>query len=158
MNQGPTRTTRIADRILRWALGCIFIYASLGKIADPAGFASIIKDYRILAGQLVNPAAAILPWLELVLGVMLVAGRWRGASLLLVNVLLMTFWFMLIFNYFRGVDVGCGCFSTQPSDESHMAWYMLRDGSFVLMGLGASWMNWRLSRVEQNSPIPTPHS
>ncbi|MGE4421983.1 MAG: MauE/DoxX family redox-associated membrane protein [Pseudodesulfovibrio sp.] len=120
--------------VLRFLLAAIFIYASIDKILHPADFAAIVKDYKVLPDSLINLTAIILPWLELVLGVLLVLGRWQEGTLLLVNLLLVVFWATLVFNYFRGVDVGCGCFSTQTTESSNMVWYMVRDGFFVLVG------------------------
>ncbi len=120
--------------ILRLALAVIFIYASIDKILHPADFAAIVKDYKVLPDGLINLTAIILPWLELVLGVLLVLGRWQEGTLLLANLLLVVFWSTLVFNYFHGVDISCGCFSTQASESSNMVWYMVRDGCFVLVG------------------------
>ncbi|MGE4424091.1 MAG: MauE/DoxX family redox-associated membrane protein [Pseudodesulfovibrio sp.] len=120
--------------VLRFLLAVVFIYASIDKILHPADFAAIVKDYKVLPDILINLTAIILPWLELVLGVLLVLGRWQEGTLLLVNLLLVAFWATLVFNYFRGVDVGCGCFSTQATESSNMVWYMVRDGFFVLVG------------------------
>jgi uncharacterized membrane protein YphA (DoxX/SURF4 family) len=120
--------------VLRFMLAVVFIYASIDKILHPADFAAIVKDYKVLPDILINLTAIILPWLELVLGVLLVLGRWQEGTLLLVNLLLIAFWATLVFNYFRGVDVGCGCFSTQATESSSMVWYMFRDGFFVLVG------------------------
>ncbi|MDQ7832138.1 MAG: MauE/DoxX family redox-associated membrane protein [Desulfovibrionaceae bacterium] len=132
---------------LRVVVAGIFLYASYDKILHPADFAAIIKDYRILPDILVNPAAIILPWLELILGVLLVTGKWLEGALFLVNVLMLVFWTALIVNAVRGIDVGCGCFSTAKDSGGDMAWYLFRDGFFVLLGLAA----WRLC-VFRNKP------
>ncbi|MFW5836547.1 MAG: MauE/DoxX family redox-associated membrane protein [Desulfovibrionaceae bacterium] len=129
------RKLRHAALALRIVLAGVFLYASIDKILHPADFAAIIKDYRVLPDVLINITAIILPWLELVLGVLLLTGRWLEGSLLLANALLVTFWSTLVFNYSRGLDVSCGCFSTQTSESPNMVWYMVRDGFFVLVGL-----------------------
>lgn len=120
---------------LRLVLAGVFLFASIDKIVHPADFAAIIKDYKVLPDVLINMTAIILPWLELVLGVLLLTGRWLDGSLLLVNALLVTFWTTLVFNYIRGIDISCGCFSTKPSESPNMVWYMVRDGFFVVVGL-----------------------
>ena len=102
---------------LRVVVAGIFLYASYDKILHPADFAAIIKDYRILPDILVNPAAIILPWLELLLGVLLLTGKWLEGALFLVNVLMLVFWTALVVNAVRGIDVGCGCFSTAKEDR-----------------------------------------
>lgn len=135
------RKLNIADILLRILLAGIFLYASVDKIQHPQDFASIIRDYRVLPGVLVNVTAIVLPWLELVLGVLLLSGWLREGTLFLVISLLLVFWGILIANYFRGIDVGCGCFSTTASESSPMLWYILRDGLFVVLGLSAAWVH-----------------
>lgn len=133
--------------LLRMFVAGIFLYASYDKILHPADFASIIKDYRILPDILINPAAIILPWLELMLGVLLVAGKWLEGSLFLVNALMLLFWTALAVSAFRGIDIGCGCFSTAKDSGGNMAWYLVRDGFFVLAGLAAWHLGvWRRRR------------
>ncbi|MBU1041129.1 MAG: DoxX family membrane protein [Proteobacteria bacterium] len=129
----------VADVLLRLALAGILLAASAGKIMDPQGFSAVVRDYQILPSALIAPTAVILPWLELVLGILLLAGRMRLGTLLLVNALLLTFLGALIANYFRGIDVACGCFSTTREASSPMLWYIVRDGAFVALALGAAW-------------------
>lgn len=128
-----------ADVLLRLALAGILIAASADKMLHPQSFAAVVRDYRILPPALVNLTAIVLPWLELTLGVLLLAGRMRLGTLLLVNALLLTFLAALVTNYFRGIDVGCGCFSTTREASSPMLWYIIRDGAFVALALGAAW-------------------
>lgn len=134
------RELSIADVVLRLILAGVFLYASWDKLLHPQAFASVIRDYRVLPDILVNIPAIILPWLELMLGVLLLVGRLREGTLLLVNALLITFWVTLVVNYFRGIDVGCGCFSTTREESSPMLWYIFRDGLFVVLALGAAWV------------------
>lgn len=122
---------------LRVLVAGIFLYASYDKILHPADFAAIIRDYRLLPDMLVNPAAIILPWLELILGVLLLAGQWLEGSLFLVNALMLVFWTALVVNAVRGIDIGCGCFSTAKESGGNMMWYIFRDGFFVLLSLAA---------------------
>lgn len=129
----------VADVLLRLALAGILLAASAGKIMDPQGFSAVVRDYQILPSALIAPTAVILPWLELVLGILLLAGRMRLGTLLLVNALFLTFLGALMANYFRGIDVACGCFSTTREASSSMPWYIARDGAFVALALGAAW-------------------
>jgi len=40
----------------------------------------------------------------------------------------------MIFNLARGLDIYCGCFGTSVEDTNNapMAWYVIRDGLFLL--------------------------
>jgi hypothetical protein len=50
--------------------------------------------------------------------------------------LLGTFFAALVFNVIRGLNIHCGCFSTNvdPAGASLMTWYLFRDASFLLAG------------------------
>ena len=126
--------------VLRLFLAGVFLYASLDKIARPGEFAALVRDYKLLPEGLVPFTAVVLPWLETVLGVFLILGVWRPGTLFLVNALLAGFWLALASAWARGIDVDCGCFSTARGQGGDMAWYLIRDGFFVLAGLAA----WRL--------------
>ncbi|MFH1123609.1 MAG: MauE/DoxX family redox-associated membrane protein [Pseudomonadota bacterium] len=118
----------------RLILGAVFIYASINKIAYPAAFAEAVYNYQILPDALINLTAIILPWVELILGVLLVLGIWLPGSVLLSNLLLLIFLSALVFNLARGLDVQCGCFSTIQEGGNNVpaAWYVFRDGLFLL--------------------------
>src|SRR5713101_6734536 len=84
------------------ALGLLFIAAALPKIVDPPSFAHMIYNYRIVPGSLVNGAALLLPWVELLAGLGLVLGIWRRSSSVLVGLLLLVFIFGIGLNLARG--------------------------------------------------------
>jgi len=117
-------------------LAGIFIYASLDKIAHPAAFAKDVYNYQVLPDALINLTALVLPWLELFLGLCLLAGIWLPGAVLTVNGLMVVFLAAFLFNLARGLDINCGCFST-GSDAPAMSagWYLLRDVSFLAVGV-----------------------
>jgi uncharacterized membrane protein YphA (DoxX/SURF4 family) len=121
--------------LARLVLGGIFIYASIDKIVQPLEFAKIIKNYQILPGFLITLPALVLPWLELLAGVLLVAGIWTRSAAWLLSLLLLAFILALGVNAFRGIDVSCGCFSTSAADTEN-AWVLIgRDLLILLPGL-----------------------
>jgi uncharacterized membrane protein YphA (DoxX/SURF4 family) len=119
----------------RLLLGAVFVAAGVSKIVHPAEFAKIIHNYQILPDGLINVVAIVLPWLEMLLGALLAAGIWLPGAAALANLLLLSFFSALLFNLARGIDVHCGCFSTQSSGSPHTVWYILRDSSFLLLGI-----------------------
>jgi uncharacterized membrane protein YphA (DoxX/SURF4 family) len=128
---------RVSFILLRLFLGVIFVYSSFDKILRPAAFAEIIYNYQILPEALINLTSIFLPWLELLLGLLLILGFWLPGAVLICNSLFLIFFATLIFNSARGLDIDCGCFSvsTATSPGGHMLWYLLRDGFFLLVGL-----------------------
>jgi len=111
----------------RLFMGSIFIYASIAKIAKPAAFAKDMYNYQVLPDVLINLTALVLPWLELFLGLCLLAGIWMPGAVLAVNGLLIAFLGALVFNMARGLDVDCGCFSTQAAGKPADLLTVLRD-------------------------------
>lgn len=127
------RWSQVAARLI---MAGIFIYASIDKIAHPATFAKDVYNYQILPDALINLTALILPWLELFLGLCLVAGIWLPGAVITVNGLLIVFIASLILNLARGLDVNCGCFSTGGDAPAISAgWYLLRDVGFLAVGV-----------------------
>ncbi len=64
--------------ILHWAcrlfLAGIFIYAGYTKVENPLQFAAAVEAYQLLPPHLVIWVVRILPWLELILGIVLLLG------------------------------------------------------------------------------------
>jgi uncharacterized membrane protein YphA (DoxX/SURF4 family) len=117
-------------------LGGVFAWAGWVKIAEPQGFASIIGNYQLLPGPLVNPLAVLLPWIEILCGVLLIVGAWVDGSLLIVNALMVVFMAALVSTWIRGIDVDCGCFSVATTE--HGADYLtdiIRDAVLLAIGL-----------------------
>ena len=136
---------RVAYHIVRVALGALFIWASWEKIADPAGFARVVGNYRILPPPLVAPVALVLPWLETLCGVSLVTGFLTRGGLVVFNALVAVFTAALAFNALRGIDTECGCFSLAvKSEKGGYLDIILRDLVLLAAGLWALW--YRLTR------------
>lgn len=133
-------------RILRIILGSIFLYASAEKIINPEQFAYAISNYKLLPVELVNFFALFLPWLEAVIGIFLIFGIFEWASLTLYNGLMIFFMLVIVISLARGLNITCGCFSSDPNAEK-MTWFtLLRDALLLLPGLGAYFLLIRLKR------------
>lgn len=119
----------------RFILGGIFIWASVDKILDPAGFAEVVKNYRILPEIFVNPFALILPWVELLCGAALLTGYMIEGGAITIDLLIIMFIVSISVNMIRGVDISCGCFSNSLSIKKNMAWYLFRDVIYLFLGI-----------------------
>ncbi len=128
-------SSRPLQILARLVLGGIFIYASLDKIAHPLEFAGIVGNYGILPDFLVTLPALVLPWLELIAGLCLVAGMWRRSAALLLSLLLLFFILALGFNALRGVSLSCGCFSTSAADTENVLVLIFRDLLILIPGI-----------------------
>lgn len=113
----------------RIVLSAVFIYAAYVKLRDPWQlFAMSIDSYRILPLNLVELSARVIPWLELAIGLLLIAGIWLRVSGTIVSLLLLTFFGLMVRAYAKGMEISCGCFG--PGEL--ISWKtLLRDGALV---------------------------
>ena len=119
----------------RVILGALFLYAGIAKIVDPMGFALSIHNYKLLPESLINVAAILLPWLEVVVGGSLLLGIGTAGGALIATALFSIFAGALTINLIRGLDIACGCFSTAANGGSISGFYLLRDFSLLLMSI-----------------------
>jgi uncharacterized membrane protein YphA (DoxX/SURF4 family) len=113
--------------LLRIALGAVFIAASLDKIQNPEAFSITIANYRLLPYKIINGVAIVLPWLEVITGTLLVLGVWIKANTAIVAGLLLAFTFAIAQALARGLDISCGCFSTNPDAARMSLWTLIWD-------------------------------
>ncbi len=103
--------------ICRFLFGGVFIYAAISKITHLHAFAKIIHNYQILPDQLVYFPAIILPWLEIICGLLLIFGVFQRPAALLLTGMLLVFIVAISFNLIRGLNFDCGCFSTTSTES-----------------------------------------
>jgi putative oxidoreductase len=127
-----SRTKKIITLLLRWFLGLVFVYAAVGKITDPAGFAGQIDNYRILPWILVGIIAAILPWVELLCGLLLLTGQWLRGAALWVMAMNLVFIIAIASAMIRGLSIECGCFALQAQAGQVGLARILEDVVFLL--------------------------
>ena len=135
MSNSKISRTQAAYHVARLFMGGVFLYASFDKILHPAAFAEAVYNYQILPDAAVNLAALTLPWLELLLGICLIAGVWLPGAALLSTGLLTVFIAALEYNKMRGLDIHCGCFSTGSTEGPAGLWTVLRDVAFLAVSV-----------------------
>lgn len=124
--------------LLALVVGGVFVYASLSKIADPRAFAKIVYHYQVVGPSAsfgfvpANLVAVALPWVELIAGVLLIAGLWRREAAVVTGVLLAVFVAAVASTLARGIDIqNCGCFALDASGRA--AGWKLIAGDLALL-------------------------
>lgn len=118
----------------RLILGVVFIVASIEKIAQPELFASSILAYKLLPLVMVNIAALVIPWLELVCGITMMVGAKIRAASVIFFILLVVFIVAIISAIVRGLTIDCGCFGAMV--DSPVSWLrVVEDIGLVLLCL-----------------------
>jgi uncharacterized membrane protein YphA (DoxX/SURF4 family) len=96
-------------------LGFTFVVAAIEKISYPEEFAVAIQAYQLIPLQWINIVALILPWLELVCGVLLLVGARSRSSAIVVSFLLLVFLGGITWALYHHLNIDCGCFGTSHS-------------------------------------------
>jgi len=123
--------------LLRIYIGGIFIAASMYKINYPGEFAETIASYQIVPFWGVNLMALIMPWTELICGLMLVLGLRTRAAGVLAGSMLAVFCVAIAAALARDIPIGCGCFT---SVEDPLSWKtLLRDLVWLAMTAQVVW-------------------
>jgi uncharacterized membrane protein YphA (DoxX/SURF4 family) len=147
----PTETTartatwpRALLVIGRIALGLIFLYAAYAKLHFEGEwhlrdyhffFAMAIDSYKMLPISAVQVMARVLPWFELALGGLLIAGvavRWIG---LITSGLLLVFIGAMTRAKILGLEINCGCFG---NNEKLGTATLIRDSSLLVLALAVT--------------------
>jgi uncharacterized membrane protein YphA (DoxX/SURF4 family) len=127
--------SRWVFQICRLLLGLVFVYASYDKILHPQAFALAVFNYQLLPETTINLIALILPWLELLLGLCLLFGIWLPGATIMGTGLLTVFLGALVYNQIRGLNIHCGCFSTEIQEGPAGLATVLRDLGFLAVSL-----------------------
>ncbi len=146
-----TTATAVVAMLLRGVLGMVFLVAAAGKLANPEEFARTIANYQLLPVALVNLPAIVLPWLELVVGMLLIAGIRLRVAATVAALLLGIFTLALISALVRGLDIHCGCFSQTAAER--IGWgRVLEDVLLLAAALLLAWwapQQWTLEQYLQ---------
>jgi uncharacterized membrane protein YphA (DoxX/SURF4 family) len=132
--------------VLRTILGGIFIYASLDKIINPEQFVHALSNYRLLPMELENVFALLLPWAEATIGMFLILGLFEWVSLMLYNILMLIFMAVIAISLMRGLNINCGCFTSDPNADKITWLSMLRDSLILVLSLASFPLLFRLRR------------
>ncbi len=145
MDSSKDRILKIAVILLRVAMGGIFLYAGYVKLKDPWElFAAGIRDYEMVPNWAADLLAQTLPYFELLIGLLLVVGRFLRLSTVSVSALLVVFFSLMVRAFVQGKEINCGCFG--PNEL--ISWKTLvRDGSLLAVSLFLTVMAFRARRT-----------
>lgn len=134
MNWPGHRWTGLPARIY---LGLVFVIASWHKILNPESFALDVATYQLLPLWAINTFALVLPWVELIAGIMLIIGFRIRAAALLVALMMLSFIIALLWALYLGLNIACGCFASQAAAVSDpISWHTLvRDLLWFALGI-----------------------
>jgi uncharacterized membrane protein YphA (DoxX/SURF4 family) len=134
--------------LARGLLAVVFIWAAWHKVLEPGEFALNVATYQILPLSLINLQAIGLPWVELLIGVLLISGLWTRESALITIGMNIMFIVAIIITLYRGEEILCGCFAS--GDAGHqIGWdLVIRDFGLLLVGVYLAWVGPRFAALD----------
>jgi putative oxidoreductase len=125
-----------ATLVSRLVLGGVFLVAGATKIPDPGGLAASIRSYELsLPEWFVSLSAHALPYLEVMLGVYLLAGLFQKVFAWATTGLTALFLLALLQGALRGLEIDCGCFGSSAGETGSLWLAAVRDVGLLLLGL-----------------------
>ena len=127
----------------RLVLGGVFLVAGGLKVIDPQSSVAAVRAYRLLPASLATIVGWGLPFVEVALGLLLLAGIATRVVAAACAVLLLVFIAAVASVAARGLTIDCGCFSKGGDVAPGQTAYgieIVRDVGLLLLAL---WLVWR---------------
>lgn len=140
---GYWRADRLPDLIglgARLILGVVLVWAGGAKVTHPAVSAQAVRAYQILDYSVAGYVGDALPVLEIMVGLLLVAGLFTRVSAAVGGLLMLAFIFGISWAWAHGYALDCGCFGgggTIAASQTQYPWEIMRD---VGLAACAAWL------------------
>jgi uncharacterized membrane protein YphA (DoxX/SURF4 family) len=150
MASSPFNFRRAVIWIGRLVLGGTFVYAGFSKLLLPnthlwpmfvlkfslsmniSSFAQQIESYKMISPEASQVVAHTLPFVEIVLGLLLLIGWRLRIWATAITVIMVGFLAVVTRAYLLHMDINCGCFGT-PEKLTGMT--IIRDSAFAALAL-----------------------
>ncbi len=96
--------------VARLLLGAVVLVAGALKISSPAQSVQAVQAYRLLPLSVAEVVGHGLPFLEIAVGLLLIAGMGVRLSAAVAGVLMVVFVAAIASVWARGLSIDCGCF------------------------------------------------
>jgi uncharacterized membrane protein YphA (DoxX/SURF4 family) len=124
--------------VARLLTGGVWIWAGAAKISDPYAARMAVRAYQLLPVGVADVVGALLPTLEIVVGVALVLGLLTRGAAVVSGLLFVAFIIGIASAWARGLQIDCGCFGGggfDPDASSKYPWEIARDAALLLVSV-----------------------
>lgn len=126
--------------LARFALGGVLLVAGGLKVGNPLGSARAVQAYDVLPFELARYVGYALPWIEIVLGVLLVLGLFTRVAALLGGALMLAFVAGIAQAWARGLTIDCGCFGGGGQVAENQTQYAREIARDLVLALCGAWL------------------
>lgn len=135
-----THPLDVVGTVARVVLAGVWLVSGALKAADPLQTRVAVEAYDVLPAAGAEIVAALLPWVEIALGLLLLVGLGTQAVAALSGVLMLGFLVGVAQAWARGLSIDCGCFGgggeVAPGETAYLS-ELLRDTGFLAL---AGWL------------------
>jgi len=153
--------------VARLVLGAMWLYYCLPKLGTPEVNEASVRNFRILSGGLVNTFAYAQPYVELALGLLIIAGLGTRLVAALSGLVLLVYIGGIASLGARGIHITCGCGGAGGEVAAGQTRYTLDILRDVLYLVPVAWLLWKpkskfsadavlLPEPALVTPVPTP--
>jgi len=144
----------------RLALGTVMLWAGLAKVTDLRGSDAAVAAYGLVPAEAARLIGGALPFTEIAVGLLLVAGAATRFTAMLTAGLMTVYIAVIASAWARGLSIDCGCFGgggqvTQGAQEGY-AMDIARDALLLAVTVFLAWYPrapWALdNRMRQGEP------
>jgi uncharacterized membrane protein YphA (DoxX/SURF4 family) len=142
---GLAATASWVSTAARLVLGGVFLAAGWLKVIDPQSSVAAVRAYRLLPDSVATIVGWGLPFAEIALGALLLAGVGTRVVAAVIAVLLVVFIAGVASAAVRGLSIDCGCFGGGGEVSPGQTAYgieIVRDAGLLLLAL---WLVWHPS-------------
>lgn len=128
--------------LARLVVGGVWVVAGAIKLPDPAASVRAVRAYDLLPESIVPTVGHVLPIVEVLVGVCLIAGLLVRVMAIVSAVLFVAFIIGISAAWARGLQIDCGCFGGGGFEEGasdEYPWEIARDAVLLLVSLYLVW-------------------
>lgn len=101
---------RYLSFLFRLVIGVTFIISGAGKLPEGTAFVNQVEGFDLLPHVLARFYATALPWVEIILGALLVLGLFSRFASAIGGLVALSFIVANSMVLYRGLNLECGCF------------------------------------------------
>lgn len=131
------RVLDLVGLLARLVLGIVLLVAGGLKVGNPRGSARAVQAYEVMPFDIAGYVGYALPWIEVIVGALLVLGLFTRVTGFIGTLLMVAFVVGIAQAWARGLTIDCGCFGgggEVAAEETRYGREIARDVLFAVCG------------------------